>query len=110
MRRSETSEKRTCARGATVYDKSHALLRMAHLWFLSAPHPLMVHLPSRFDPQILAESEWGVGQIPKGALKGPLFTLKTDWIMPQIFAIKRGHWCTMNSRISLYCYVASILL
>jgi hypothetical protein len=81
-----------------------------HLWFLSAPHPLLVHLPIRFDPQIRAESAWGVGQGPKGALKGPLFTLKTGWIMPQIFSIKRGHGCTMNSRISLYCYVASILL
>jgi hypothetical protein len=28
-------------------------------------------------------------------LKGPLVTLKTSWIMPQIFSIKRGHGCTI---------------
>jgi hypothetical protein len=43
-------------------------------------------------------------------LKGPLFTLKTGWVMLQIFFIKRGHGCTIFSRIYLYCYVASILL
>jgi hypothetical protein len=43
-------------------------------------------------------------------LKSPLFTLKTGWIMPQRFAIKRGYGCTIFSRIYLYCYAASILL
>jgi hypothetical protein len=43
-------------------------------------------------------------------LKGPLFTLKTSWIMPQRFSIKRGHGCTIFPRIYVYCYVASILL
>jgi hypothetical protein len=43
-------------------------------------------------------------------LKGPLFTLNTNWIMPQRFVIKRGHGCTIFSRIYLYCYAASILL
>jgi hypothetical protein len=43
-------------------------------------------------------------------LKVPLFTLKTGWIMPQIFSIKRGHVCTIFSRVYLYCHVASILL
>jgi hypothetical protein len=51
---------------------------------------------------------------PSGALvkdlKGPLFTLKTSWIMPQRFVIKRGHGCTTFSRIYLYCYVAAILV
>ena len=104
------SEKRICTRCVTVDAKRHACLRTMHLWFWSAFHPLLVHLPSRFDTQIRDESEWGAGQRPKGAQKSPLFTLKTGWIMPQRFAIKRGHGCTMFSRNSfvLLCFLYSL--
>ena len=36
----------------------------------------------------------------EGALKGPLFTLKTGWILPQRHDIKGGHGSTKNLRIS----------
>jgi hypothetical protein len=93
-----------CVRKNTHTPKNNAFI------FWSASHPLLVQLPSRFDPQIQTEFKWGVSQRPKGTLKAPLFTLKTGWIMPQIFSIKRGHGCTTFLIIYLYCYVASIHL
>jgi hypothetical protein len=60
----------------------------------------MAQLPSRFDIQISTESSWMAGQIPKGALNNPLFTLKVGCIIPQSCAIKRGHGCTTSSRNS----------
>ena len=87
--------------------KIRAHLRTTHLWCWLASHPLLVQLSSRFDIQILVESSWVAGQRPKGALNGPLFTLKAGWIMPQSYAIKGGHGCTTfsrNSFVRLCCF------
>ena len=104
------SKKSTCAWYANVDAKIRAHLKMVHLWYWSAFHPLLVQLPSWFDTQISAESDWGAGQRPKGALKGPFFTLRTDCIMPRSYAIKRGHGCTIFSRNSfvLLCFLYSL--
>ena len=103
-------EKHACVWGSTVDAKSHTHLRTTHLWCWSDSHPLLVQLRSRFNIQILAKSGWVAGQRPKGALNSPLFTLKVGWIMPQSYALKRGHGCTTFSRNSfvLLCCLYSL--
>ena len=59
---------RKSARCVTVDAKSRVHLRKTHLLCWSTSHPLLVHLPSQFDTQILAESDWGASQRPKGPL------------------------------------------
>jgi hypothetical protein len=68
-----------------------------HLWFIS-----QVNLTPKSELNLS-------GGLVKD-LKGPSFTLKTSWIIPQRFSIKRGHGCTIFPRIYFYFYVASILL
>jgi hypothetical protein len=95
MHHTKTKEKWTCTWCTTVDMKNCAPFRTTNLWYWFDFHPLLVHLPSQFDTQISGESDWGAGQIPKSALTGPLFTLRTGWIMPQSYAIKGGHGCTI---------------
>jgi hypothetical protein len=107
-----TCANRKCWKSARVFD--------ARLWTQKVVHTSkrrindFGHSPTHFwftsQVDLTPKSELNLSGGLVKYLKGPLFTLKTSWIIPQRFEIKRGHGCTKFLRIYLYCYATSILL